>query len=309
MSASGARLVFDGQAGPGLRWPAPLRSGDIVGICAPAHHFDRRELRRGVSVLESWGLKVRLPEDIYRRWRYLAGDDEHRFAVIRELMEDDEVAGLMAVRGGFGCQRILPRLEQFWAGWTAKPIIGFSDLTALHLARLKSSGVIGYHGPMAVSLGKGNPAEAADTVSQTDLRRALFSSPPSAVWNFSGRSVIKKGRAVGPAMGGNLTMVAALLAGPWLPDFEGAVLFLEEVDEPAYCLDRLLTTIRQSRLWSQTRALVLGRFTRCGSPAEVGRLLREAAEDFAGPVLINAPFGHESRNRFLPLGARVQLEA
>ncbi|MDL2226951.1 LD-carboxypeptidase, partial [Deltaproteobacteria bacterium OttesenSCG-928-M10] len=127
-------------------------------------------------------------------------------------------------------------------------------------------------------------------------------------WNFSGRSVIKKGRADGPALGGNLTLVAALLAGPWLPDFEGAVLFLEEVDEPAYRLDRLLTTVRHSPMWTRARALVFGQFTRCGPPAEVNRLLREAAAGFAGPVLFNAPFGHESRNRFLPLGAMVAIE-
>ena len=309
MKPAGARLIFDGRAGPGCRWPHLLRPGDTVGICAPAHHFNRQELRRGVAVLEGWGLRVRIPEEIFRRKRYLAGDDDNRFAVIKELMEDDSVAGLMAARGGFGCQRLLPSLEHFWPHWPAKPIIGFSDLTALHLARLKASGIIGYHAPMVVSLGKASPLVAADADSQADLRGALFSAPSPTTWNFSASNILKRGQASGPAMGGNLTLVTALLSGPWWPGLDGAVLFLEEVEEQPYRLDRLLTTVRQSSLWHQAKALVFGQFTRCGPPAEVKRLLREAAEDFSGPVLINAPFGHESRNRFLPLGAWVELEA
>lgn len=300
-------LTWNGSTLPGVVWPTSLAPGATIGFFAPAHTFDRDEVRRGAALLRSWGLEVKIPQELFRRCRYLAGADEHRLGILTELMEDDAVNGLMAVRGGYGCQRLLPALAPLWAKWPAKPIFGFSDLTALHLARFKASGVIGFHSPMAVSLGKESPATMVDRLSQADLRRALTTNERSGRWTFAAADVLRPGRASGPLLGGNLTLVTALLASPWLPDVAGAILLLEEVDEAPYRLDRLLVTLRQSQIWKRAAGLVFGRFTKCGSPAEVGRLLREAAADFDGPVLRNAPFSHGSRNRTFPLGAAAEL--
>ena len=302
-------LTWNGEPGAGLIWPSQLGPGSTVGFFAPAHGFDPGEMALGATVLRSWGLKVHIPKGILRRYRYLAGSDEHRLDLLRELMEDERVDGLMAVRGGFGCQRLLPRLAELWPAWPPKPIFGFSDLTALHLARLKVAGVMGYHAPMAVSLGKSDVAALADPVSQDDLRRVLVGGQRRGGWTFPRRRVLKPGWAEGPLWGGNLVLVTALLSSPWLPSAAGAIVLLEEVDEPPYSLDRLLTTLKQSPVWSQAAGLVFGRFTRCGPPAEVGRLLREAARDFPGPVLFNAPFSHLSRNRLFPVGAAAVLDA
>jgi muramoyltetrapeptide carboxypeptidase len=267
-------------------------------------------MERGAAVLKSWGLEVRIPKGLFRRRGYLAGDDQSRLGLFAELMEDPEVDGLMAVRGGYGCQRLLPFLAGRWRAWPAKPIFGFSDLTALHLARLAASGVIGFHGPVLVSLGKSDPRRSADRLSRSDLKKTLLSGKPAGGWTFSERQALRPGRAVGPLLGGNLTLVTALLASPWRPDFEGAILMLEEVDEAPYRLDRLLVTLRQSPVWSRAAALVLGRFSDCGPKSEIRRLLREAADDFPGrPVIWGAPFGHLSRNRLFPLGALAVLEA
>lgn len=303
-------LSWNGETESGICWPNPLKPGSTVGLFAPAHCFDRGEMVRGAELVKSWGLKVMIPKSLNLRRRYLAGDDAHRLGIISELMDDPMVDALMAVRGGYGCQRLLPRLAEKWPLWPAKPFFGFSDLTALHLARFQAAGQIGFHSPMVVSLGKEDPRKKVDTQSQADLKKALTGSGQCGRWVFSPRDILKKGRARGPLLGGNLTLVIALASGPWNPDYRGAILLVEEVGEPAYRLDRLLTTLRQSPLWSGASGLVFGRFTQCGLPVEVNRLLREAADDFSDrPVLFNAPFGHSSRNRLFPVGATAELDA
>lgn len=303
-------LSWNGEVEEGVRWPRSLGVGATVGLFAPAHHFDREEMSRGAELLKSWGLKVLVPKGLFQRRHYLAGDDAHRLAVISELMDNPEVDGLMAVRGGYGCQRLLPRLAERWPRWPAKPIFGFSDLTALHLARFQATGIIGFHSPMAVSLGKAETRDRADAQSQLDLRKALTGQDRSGHWIFSKRDILRRGSARGPLLGGNLTLVIALASGPWRPDYRGAIVLLEDVDEAPYSLDRLLTILRQSRIWTEAAGLVFGRFTRCGLTGEVNRLLREAAEDFSDrPVLFNAPFSHSRRNRLFPIGATAVLEA
>lgn len=305
-----AALSWNGGAPHGARWPAPLKPGDSIGLFAPAHCFDQGEAERGAELLRSWGFQVKIPRGIFKKRKYLAGSDEERLAVMDELMGDDSVAALMAVRGGFGCQRLLPALRERWLEWPAKAIVGFSDLTALHLARFAASGVIGYHAPMAVSLGKADPAQAADRLSTGDLKKALSANPPTGRWNFAAKDVLSPppSQVRGPLLGGNLTLVTALLSGPWQPAWDGAILMLEEVGEAGYKLDRLLTTLRHSPAWHKAAALVFGHFTGCGPARELRALITEAARDFHGPVLINAPFGHEPRNRFFPVGALALLE-
>ncbi|MDR2725791.1 MAG: LD-carboxypeptidase [Candidatus Adiutrix sp.] len=301
------RLQWSGETDPGVIWPAAPGPGQVWGLFAPAHHFDRQEFDQALIRLKTWGLKVSVPANIFRRARHLAGSDECRLEVMEELMADPAVGGLWAVRGGSGCQRLLPNLASRWAAWPPKPILGFSDLTALHLARLRAAGVIGWHGPMVAALGRaGARLEGASLAA---LKAALFSQARAGGWGFSPRDVLRPGLARGPLLGGNLCVLIHLLESSWLPEAAGAILLVEEVDEAPFRLDRLLTTLRQSRLWGVLGGLVFGRFTRCGSPAAVRALLRETAEAFPGPVLMNAPFGHGRFNRAFPLGALAELSA
>lgn len=305
-SRTAPRLHWTGEAAPGTVWPPAPGPGQAWGLFAPAHPFERADFELALARLRAWGLKVRHSPKIFRRARHLAGPDEHRLEIMAELMADPEVGGLWAVRGGSGCQRLLPRLASCWPHWPPKPILGFSDLTALHLARLKAAGVIGWHGPMAAALGRPGPLAGA---SLADLKAVLFSPVRAGGWEFSPRDVLRPGWAKGPLLGGNLCLLVHLLDSPWLPGPAGAILLIEEVDEAPYRLDRLLTSLRQSRLWEALGGLVFGRFTRCGSPAEVRGLLRETAEAFPGPVLMNAPFGHGRFNRVFPVGALAELSA
>jgi muramoyltetrapeptide carboxypeptidase len=289
-------------------WPAAPEPGQAWGLFAPAHPFDREEFELALARLKTWGLKVCYSPTIFRRARHLAGSDDHRLEAMTELMSNPEVGGLWAVRGGSGCQRLLPRLAARWPLWPPKPIVGFSDITALHLARLKAAGIIGWHGPMVAALGRAGPGRLGGS-SLADLKSVLFSPARAGAWEFSPRDVLRPGRARGPLLGGNLCLLVHLLDSPWLPDPAGAVLLVEDVDEVPYRLDRLLTSLRQSRLWGALGALVFGRFTRCGSSASVKALLRETAEAFPGPVLMNAPFGHARLNRVFPVGVLAEISA
>ena len=302
------RLHWTGETAPGTVWPSAPAPGQAWGLFAPAHPFDREAFEAALARLKTWGLKVRHSPKIFRRARHLAGPDEHRLEIMAELMADPEVGGLWAVRGGSGCQRLLPRLASLWPHWPPKPILGFSDLTALHLARLKAAGLIGWHGPMLTALGPAGSGRLAGA-GLADLKAVLFHPNRAGGWEFSPRDVLRPGRARGPLLGGNLSLLVHLLDSPWLPDLAGAILLVEEVDEAPYRLDRLLTSLRQSRQWGALGGLVFGRFTRCGASAEVKGLLRETAEAFPGPVLMNASFGHARVNRVFPVGALAELSA
>ena len=309
MSAGAGRLIWGGESAPDFRWPKAVGFGGTLGLFAPSHKFCPEELSRAIVKLTAWGFRVKMPKNLGRHYHYLAGETQHRLDIFSQLMEDNEVDGLLAVRGGFGCQHLLPHLGECWGKWPAKAIFGFSDLTALHLARLKVSGVIGYHAPMAVSLGKSNPELGANRVSQLEFKKALLTGLREGSWDFSPRDILKPGEVSGPLIGGNLTLIGALLGSPWLPDFSGSILIIEEVGELPYRLDRLLTTLKHSQIWSQAVGLVFGQLANCGTSSEVSRLLKEAAYDFNGPVLRNAPFGHLKRNRPFPVGALATLEA
>jgi len=297
-------LVWDGRTNKNAKWPRPLAPGATIGLFAPASHFSPEDLERGAEILRSWGLRVKIPKGLVgdKGFLNLAGDDEHRAAILSELMQDDSVDGLMAVRGGYGCQRLLPILAPLWAQWPAKPIFGFSDLTALHLARFQASGVIGFHSPTVAWLDK-----KTDDLSRDDLRGTLTSGNRSGHWTFSPGKVLKAGRARGPLLGGNLTLLTALLTSPWLPNMKNAILLLEDVGEKPYQLDRLMISLRQSPVWKAASGLVFGSFTKCGPKAVVARIIKEAADDFNGPVIHQAPFGHSRRNRIFPLGATAEL--
>ena len=309
MKPGGAQLIWGEDNSLGFKWPQTVGPGGTLGLFAPSHKFCPNELNRSIAHLNAWGFKVKVPRNLGRHYHYLAGETQHRLDIFSQLMEDNGVDGLLAVRGGFGCQHLLPHLRECWGKWSAKAIFGFSDLTALHLARLKASGVVGYHSPMAVSLGKANPEMGANRVSQLELKKSFSTGLHDGSWVFSPRDILKPGKVTGPLIGGNLALIAALLGSPWLPDFSGAILMIEEVDEVPYRLDRLLTTLKHSQIWGQAAGLVFGQLARCGPSSEVSRLIKEAAHDFSGPVLKNAPFGHLGRNRPFPVGALATLEA
>ena len=287
------------------RLPKPLRSGARVGVVALSGPIQETALRAGLGVLRDAGLVPVEAPNLHDRVGYLAGDDAARLAGLEAVLDDD-VEAVWAARGGYGSMRLLTRMPwdrlAGWGGW----VVGFSDVTALHAGLLSRSGVAAVHGPMVQSLPR-SPASARATLA---LLRGEHRGP---LMRFGSMAVLRPGRARGVAVGGNLAVLAALAGTPFEPDYDGAVLFLEDVGEPLYRLDRLLTQLRLSSRLGTVKAVVAGKLARCGRGEAGWRsrwrgLLVEAMP--AGAVVVEGlPFGHGAVNMPFPLGVEVVVDS
>lgn len=283
--------------------PPPLPVGSRIGLVALASPLDVRVARRGVRLLEEAGFEVVLPGNLGSRDGYLAGDDGSRLEGLKEVLGQAPHA-LLATRGGYGVMRLLPCLpwEELarWGGW----VVGFSDLTALHAALSHRFPYATLHGPMLAGLvhAAGQRADVLGWLGGA-RREPLFTIPPAGV--------LRGGRACGITAGGNLSLLAALVGTPFEPDYEGTVLFLEDVGEPAYRLDRLLTQLTLSSRLTRVAAVVVGEMARCGGGIRGWRRrwrqsLLEAAPHAV--VVDGVAFGHGSRNLAFPLGVGVVVD-
>jgi len=284
--------------------PAPLRRGDTVGVVAVASGPSAQALAPGVAYLERAGFKVLVASPKAERGDYTAGSDGARAAAMHGLI-DRGARALIAARGGYGVMRMLPLLDwgrlARWGGW----IVGFSDLTALHGALPGRFPAASLHGPLAVTLARHEQSSKA-TIDW------LCGRSPETLFTFRPAQVVRGGVARGISVGGNLSLLASLVGTPWEPSYDGAVLFLEDVNEPGYSLDRLLTQLRLSSRLARVRAVVVGRLARCGL-GETGwrqrwrRVLAEAVPASA-VVVEGLPFGHGAANLPFPLGVEVGID-
>lgn len=280
--------------------PSALRAQDTVQLVAPAGPFDRASFDRGLEVLSS-RYRPRFDDGIFSRSRYLAGDDDRRLAELTSAWRNDEVRALFAARGGYGVMRLLARLDV--EALPHKPIVGFSDLTALHLA-LQAKGRISIHAPVVTQLGRSSP-EVVQRLFDL-LERDVVAPPLTATETFVG------GRAEGPLIGGNLSVLTRLIGTPYLPDLTGAILLLEDVTERPYRLDRMWTHLRLAGVFEKVRGIALGEFTHCEEKGEAwGPLdvLRDLAREVNLPCASGFPIGHGEVNCAVPLGVRVRLDA
>jgi len=275
-----------------------------VGVFAPAGPVAIPRLRRGVERLEAEGFRVVEAANVRSRDGYLAGDDEARLAGLEELL-DAGVEALLASRGGFGSARLLGRLpwERLarWGGW----LVGFSDLTALHAGMAACTQLATLHGPMVATLTRHEG-------STRRLFQWLRGEAPEMLFRLTSAQVVRDGVACGVAVGGNLSVLTSLIGSRFEPDWDGVVLFLEDVGEPLYRLDRMLTQLRLASRLGRIVALVGGRFVGCGRGERRFRerwraLLAEAAPPSA-VVVEGLPFGHGTVNTPFPLGIQVEVD-
>jgi muramoyltetrapeptide carboxypeptidase len=283
----------------------PVRPGETVAVVSPSGPSAPDDLAAGVAWLRE---RYRVRDDPRRAARagYLAGDDDVRAAALLDAARDPEVRAVWVARGGYGAMRVLERVGPELLAAVArdpKPLVGFSDVTALHAA-WRRAGARTLHAPMVAAIGRGDVADAA--------RRAVVAALEGGdVAQLRGLAVWTAGAEVhGRAAGGNLALVAALAGTPYAVDARDAVLFLEDVGEAPYRLDRTLTTLRLAGALAGVRAVVLGEFTACepardGTTAEA--VLRDRLGDLGVPVLAGAPFGHGAGHAVVPLGARAAV--
>lgn len=298
--------------------PARLQPGDTVMVVAPAGvTYERIELEYAGDVLRALGLEPRFAPNVASRFGYLAGEDAARAEGITRAFLDDSVDAVFALRGGWGTGRLLPLLDYRAIARHPKILLGYSDITALLLALRARCGFVGIHGPNLLSDWNPHVVEL--------LRRLLFAGErveyrpvkpeTQSLASMEGRiQTLVPGQASGELIGGNLTVLASLVGTPFLPDLRGCLLFLEDVHEPVYRIDRALTQLRLAGLLERVNGIVFGAFSKI--PPENGygefalyEVLEQHSRAAGKPAFLGAAFGHIPANSPLPLGVRAEMDA
>ncbi len=296
-----------------------LRPGDTLGLVSPASAtFEREPLRIATESLQALGFKVKPGEFVAARRGPFAGTDAQRAADVNAMFADDSVAGVMAMTGGSGCSRIVDKLDYELIRRRPKFFGGFSDLTSLVNAIHAQTGLVTFHSPMAASEWNDFSVQGFRAVAMNAeaalLRNPAAPSTDELVPREERITTLRAGRAQGPLIGGNLTVLASLAGTPYFPDCRGAILFLEDLNEAIYRIDRLLSTLRLTGALGQLAGVVLGRFTKCEPGEGYGSLtLDEVFDDYflplGVPVFRGAAIGHIKRKLTVPVGALAELDA
>ena len=277
--------------------PAALRKSDPVSIVAPAGPFDRAAFERGLTLVAARYRPV-FDEGLFAKDRYLAGSDERRLAELEAALSRPDTKAVFCARGGYGALRLLSPLRLPQA---IKPLVGFSDLTALHGA-LQAAGRVSVHGPVLTqlgSLGEAAARELFDLLEDPQARPVLKGEP------------LVPGEAEGPVVGGNLSVLTRLIGTRWLPPLDGAILFFEDVGERPYRLDRMWQHLVLSGALARVAGIALGTFEGCTDSQEgwtAEEVLGELARELGKPCVLGLPVGHGAQNRAFPLGARARLD-
>lgn len=287
-----------------------LKPNDTVGLTAPAGPVCHEKLNKAVAALEEFGFYVKVGETCDMKYRgYLAGTPERRAAELNAMFSDQETAAIFCLRGGYGSQQILPYLDSQLIKNNPKLLVGYSDITALHLYLQQRCGLPSIHGPMPAS-------DLIDAHPNTEagLLRLLFDgSEACAVMNPPGEKLecMVSGKASGILTGGNLSLICALMGTPYEMDTKGKILFLEEINEEPYKLDRMLTQLALGGKFSDAEGVVLGSWSGCQSDSkmDIKKLFNEILTPFRKPILYNLRAGHCSPMVSLPFGAFVEIDA
>jgi muramoyltetrapeptide carboxypeptidase len=287
--------------------PPALGPGSLIALAAPAAAFDPELLKRGVLELESLGFRVRVPAGIDARARFAAGSPERRVAELHSLFRDDQVAGIVCVRGGAGASQVLPLLDPGLLAAHPKAFVGCSDATFLHVV-LNRLGLVTFHGPMAAGdLARG-------TYDRDSFWRALTGEGGPYASEADDLVPLRDGNGKGRVLGGCLSILASAAGTPWAlaPDPEGTLLFLEDVNEPPYRIDRHLRQLRGSGAFEGVRGVVFGDMKGCTPPQAASFRLEDvildALQGLDVPVAIGLSSGHVATGALtLPLGVRARL--
>ncbi len=286
--------------------PPYMKSGDKIALLAPASPFDIRKWDRAVDFIKSRGFEPIWNENVFSSQSYLAGSDELRSSEFMKAWLDPEVKAVIAVRGGYGTMRLLDHLDFDLISKNPKPFIGFSDNTALHMALSKQAGLVSIHGPHFLTL-PDLPENTADRY--FDL--LTNTKAPGACCNEN-LKVLREGKAEGKLYPANLTMLTHLTGTPYMPELEGAILVLEDVNEEAYKVDRALTHLALTGVFDLVSGVILGAFTHNTNQealnGQVEDRILELTQKRGLPVMASLPVGHIDDNHPLPCGVNALMD-
>ena len=307
------------QSGHQLK-PKGLSPGDTIGFIAPSSPIDQGKMEKAIRLIEGRGYRVKLPQGIYDADGYLAGDDRDRARQFMDVLTDPEVDAVFAAAGGYGAMRILPHVD-FAQLKKPKIVSGFSDITAVHLALWSQCGWTSFHGPnMMDGFGRGEGQRYSSRawfweMLESDGDGVAVGTAPHV--EDPGQCPIPvplvSGVANGRLVGGNLSLVSALVGTPYELDTRDCILFLEDVGERPYRIDRMLSQMQLAGQLDELAGVLLGQFTGCeptrDDPSwDVARVLKHYFAELDVPVLMNFPSGHHAFNSMIPLGYRVELD-
>lgn len=292
-----------------------LQKGDTIGIIGPSGAV-RREgaVDRAAEYAKGLGFNVKLGESANAHYGYLSGTDALRARDLNAMFADPQVDAIVCTRGGYGTMRMLDLLDYELIRANPKIFVGFSDITALHIAFLEKCGLVTFHGPMATTWND----EFPDGFTQDAFYAAVMNAKPlGALHNAPGygvRSTVNPGCAEGLLVGGNLSLIAGTIGTPYEIDTKGRILFIEEVGERTYCVDRMLTQLRLAGKFDDCAGIVFGDFKDC--PVEypefgltLEEVIRDVAAPCAKPIFTGLQSGHCTPKLTLPFGVRACMDA
>ena len=286
--------------------PPNIQPGDLIGIVSPSGSFERERLRPGLSYLRKRGFRVRVGSAAYHRDRYLAGKDLERAKDLNAIFADSEVRAVFASRGGFGSARILGSIDYGAIRKYPKPLVGFSDTTALQLGIYSRTGMVSYTG---MTLCGDVTASGMPETTETSLWNALMLGRFDEMTDVA---ALRGRGAEGTLLGGCLSVIASLMGTGYMPDTSGALLFLEDVNEAPYRVDRMLTQLRMAGVFDRVAGVVFGQFEGCEPEREeegtVHDVLRDFSTSVSAPVFWGLPYGHGEGRRVLPIGLRASAD-
>jgi muramoyltetrapeptide carboxypeptidase len=300
--------------------PPRLRPGDVIGLIEPATASDEPfDLTLVEEAVRAMGLVPKRAPHLLGRYGYLSGQDKDRAADVNAMFADKSVRGIFAVRGGWGSARLLPYLDYTMIRANPKLLLGYSDITALHMALAAKGCAVTLHGPNGGSAWGKASLDSFKEVA-FDAKMPLFQNPPGTEQRLIQRQfrtqTITSGKARGHLLGGNLTVLTALVGTPYLPDFTGAILFIEDVEEAEYRIDRMLTQLGQAGILGKLAGVVFGQCTKCTGSSSgvyggftVSAVLQQHLGTLGIPAYQGSFFGHITDQFTLPEGVLAEIDA
>lgn len=305
----------------GIRKPKRLSPGDTVGLITPSTYVsDPDRLVLAERTLKYFGLKAKFGRNVRKRSGYLGGSAEERVADLHEMFSDPDVHAIFAIRGGFGAAHLLEQIDYGLVARNPKIFLGYSDITALHLAFQRKAGLVTFHGPVVLS--------RFSNYTQEHFRRALFETKPLGALTNPPDSdplrpvhtlrTVRPGKARGLLTGGNLTLISTTLGSPYDIDTKGRILFIEDVDEQPYSVDRMLTHLKLAGKFDGVAGIVFGECADCRprdfkpsfeSNFSLGEIVDRILGNLNVPVLSGLTIGHTDDQLTLPLGVMATLDA
>lgn len=288
--------------------PPYLQKGDTIGITATARKISLEELQTAISIFENWGLKVELAPNLFKIDNQFAGTDAERAADFQYLADKPEIKAIICARGGYGTVRMVDLIN--WDKFSQNPkwLIGYSDVTVLHNHINKNLNIATLHATMCLGMDTENPDKVE---AQNSIQKALFSELPR--YELPEHNLNKQGDAKGIFVGGNLSVLYSILGSNSFPDTEGKILFIEDLDEYLYHIDRMMRGLKRAEKLQNIAALVVGGMSDMndntvpfGKTAE--EIIFDVVKEYHYPVYFNFPAGHIDRNLALPMGINATIE-